>query len=175
MHENYERIVKPIGAFSTVEGFWQYYNHLVRPNDLSVTSDYHLFRYPIKPLWEDEANRQGGKWIVRLRKGLASKYWEDLLLAIIGEQFDTNDEICGIVISIRFQEDILSIWNRTSNDQTVKLLIHDKMRQILADIPNVTIEYKCHDTSIKDNTSFRNTEQLTPNLYQQPNQEQNFQ
>jgi len=50
---------------------------------------------------------KGGKWIVRLKKGLASKYWEELILAIIGEQFDVGKEICGAVISIRGGEDIL--------------------------------------------------------------------
>jgi len=50
---------------------------------------------------------KGGKWIVRLKKGLASKYWEELILAIIGEQFDVGQEICGAVISIRGGEDIL--------------------------------------------------------------------
>lgn len=28
----------------------------------------------IKPIWEDPANKRGGKWIVRLRKGLASRF-----------------------------------------------------------------------------------------------------
>ena len=52
---------------------------MVRPNDLPNTSDYHLFKEGIKPMWEDDANRWGGKWLVRLKKGLASKYWEDLV------------------------------------------------------------------------------------------------
>jgi len=170
--ENYEKSVKPIGAFSTAEGFWNYYNHLIRPNELPVTSDYHLFKFAIKPLWEDEANRQGGKWIVRLRKGLASKYWEDLVLAVIGEQFDVGDEICGIVLSIRFQEDILSVWNRSATDQQAKQQIQNKLQQIFGDVPNLMMEYKGHDTSIKDQSSFRNTE-LSPFLFpRQQRQEQ---
>lgn len=28
---------------------------------------------------QDSANRRGGKWMVRLRKGIASRYWEDLV------------------------------------------------------------------------------------------------
>ena len=27
---------KHIGKFDTIEGFWKFYNHLVRPNDLPV-------------------------------------------------------------------------------------------------------------------------------------------
>jgi len=109
-----------------VEGFWSYYNHLIRPNDLPVTSDYLLFRDTIKPMWEDEANREGGKWIVRLRKGYASRCWEDLVLAVVGEQFDVSEEICGVVISIRFQEDIISVWNKNAQDRESKMRIYEK-------------------------------------------------
>lgn len=52
---------------------------------------------------QDEANQKGGKWIVRLRKGLVSRCWENLVLAILGEQFMVGEEICGAVVSIRFQ------------------------------------------------------------------------
>ena len=39
-------------AYEQVEEFWRYYNHMVRPNDLPNTSDYHLFKAGIKPMWE---------------------------------------------------------------------------------------------------------------------------
>lgn len=52
---------------------------------------------------KDDANKDGGKWIVRIRKGLAGRLWENLILAILGEQFMVGEEICGAVISIRFQ------------------------------------------------------------------------
>lgn len=52
---------------------------------------------------QDAANKNGGKWIVRLRKGLASRCWENMILAMLGEQFMVGDEICGAVISVRFQ------------------------------------------------------------------------
>ena len=42
---------------------------MVKPGDLASHSDFHLFKMGIKPMWEDEANKFGGKWIVRLRKG----------------------------------------------------------------------------------------------------------
>jgi len=56
---------------------------------------------------QDDTNRCGGKWIVRLRKGLASRCWENLILAMLGEQFMVGDEICGAVVSIRFAVGIL--------------------------------------------------------------------
>jgi translation initiation factor 4E len=156
--ENYEKNIKKVGTFSSVEDFWDYYSHLIRPNDLPNTSDYHLFKDGIKPMWEDEANRNGGKWILRLRKGLASKYWEDLILAVLGEQFDVGPEICGAVISIRYQEDILSLWNRTATDAETKMKILETMKRVLSLDGSARLEYKNHDASIRDNSSFRNTE-----------------
>jgi translation initiation factor 4E len=40
-----------------------------------------------RPVWEDPLNLPGGKWIIRLRKGVADRLWEDLVLAIIGDRF----------------------------------------------------------------------------------------
>lgn len=78
--------------------------------------EYHLFKEGISPFWEDSQNKSGGKWMLRLRKGIAARYWEDILLAIIGEQFDVGAEICGAVLSIRNNEDIISVWNKTSEN-----------------------------------------------------------
>ncbi|XP_073479089.1 eukaryotic translation initiation factor 4E type 2-like isoform X1 [Aquarana catesbeiana] len=154
---NYAENIRPFGTVATVEQFWRVYSHLVRPGDLSGYSDFHLFKEGIKPMWEDEANKNGGKWIIRLRKGLASRFWENIILAMVGEQFMVGEEICGVVVSIRFQEDILSIWNKTANDQLSTVRIRDTLRRVLNLPPNTIMEYKTHNDSLKDNSSFRNT------------------
>jgi translation initiation factor 4E len=102
-----------------------------------------------KPVWEDPLNITGGKWIIRLRKGVADRLWEDLVMAVIGDQFDecgsgsggatpnggesgggeeaTGEEdsahfpeICGCTISVRQYEDIISLWNRYEVDFKVR-------------------------------------------------------
>ncbi|GIY82148.1 eukaryotic translation initiation factor 4E type 2 [Caerostris darwini] len=154
----YDQNLKYIGGFNTVEKFWEIYGHLIRPSEMSIHSDFHLFKLGIKPMWEDEANKDGGKWIVRLKKGLASRCWEDLLLAILGEQFMVGDEICGAVVSIRFQEDIISVWNKTANDQNTTIRIRDTLKRVLNLPPNTALEYKTHNDSLRDKSSFRNTD-----------------
>ncbi|EFJ13596.1 hypothetical protein SELMODRAFT_38791, partial [Selaginella moellendorffii] len=77
---------------------------------------FHLFKEGIRPLWEDTANRNGGKWIVRFKKIVSGRFWEDLVLAMIGDQLEYSDSLCGAVLSIRFGEDILSVWNRNASD-----------------------------------------------------------
>ncbi|XP_046873518.1 eukaryotic translation initiation factor 4E family member 2 related sequence 1 isoform X1 [Hypomesus transpacificus] len=146
---NYEQNIRQIGTVASVEQFWKFYSHLVRPGDLTGHSDFHLFKEGIKPMWEDEANKSGGKWIIRLRKGLASRFWENIILAMLGEQFMVGEEVCGAVVSIRFQEDILSIWNKTASDQVTTSRIRDTLRRVLNLPPNTIMEYKTHNDSLK--------------------------
>ncbi|KAB0401325.1 hypothetical protein E2I00_017249 [Balaenoptera physalus] len=147
--QSYEQNVKQIGTCASVEQFWRFYSHMVRPGDLTGHSDFHLFKEGIKPMWEDDANKNGGKWIIRLRKGLASRCWENLILAMLGEQFMVGEEICGAVVSVRFQEDIISIWNKTASDQATTARIRDTLRRVLNLPPNTIMEYKTHTDSIK--------------------------
>lgn len=109
-------------GFSTAEDFFTVYKHLKRPSTLPLVSDYHLFKEGIRPVWEDEENKKGGKWIVRLKKGVADRYWEDLLFATIGDQFaEASDEVCGVVLSVRNGEDMLSIWTRNDGGRVLKI------------------------------------------------------
>jgi len=151
---------------SALEEFWETYgyNFLKRPNDLPTTTDYHFFREGIKPTWEDEGNAKGGKWIVRLPKGLASRYWEEVILALIGCQFTgiPDGEICGAVLSVRYSEDILGVWNRTALDREMVERIRDAIKKILQLPPNAHMEYKPHQTSMQDRSSFRNTQVWKP-------------
>ncbi|XP_071912040.1 eukaryotic translation initiation factor NCBP-like [Coffea arabica] len=76
---SYEDNIKKIVDFSTVEGFWVCYCHLARPSSLPSPTDLHLFKEGIRPLWEDSANCNGGKWIIRFKKAVSGRFWEDLV------------------------------------------------------------------------------------------------
>jgi len=86
---NYEEGIKKISTFSSIESFWSLWTHLNPPSTLQPTTDYLLFHSAIRrPVWEDPLNIQGGKWIVRLKKGVADRLWEDIVMAVVGDQFD---------------------------------------------------------------------------------------
>lgn len=118
-------------------------------SDIGEKVDFHLFKEGIKPVWEDTANRKGGKWILRLKKGLSSRIWENLVLAMIGEQFLVGEEICGAVCSVRNQEDIVSLWNRTADNPAITNRIRDTMRRVLNLPVNAILEYKKHDDCLR--------------------------
>ena len=151
IHE-YEDSIKQISTFNSIEKFWKIYSHMIRPGDPGSEKpmDYILFREGIKPMWEDENNKRGGKWVVRIPKKLSAYYWESILLAVLGEQFDVGDEICGCVLSVRFSEDVISIWNRDCSNKTVLTRIRDIMRRVLRLPGQVQMDYRRHDTALAD-------------------------
>lgn len=167
----YEKTLHAMAAFDTVEDFFVIYKHLKRPSTLPLVSDYHMFKNGIRPVWEDEENKKGGKWIVRLKKGVADRYWEDLLFAIIGDQFgEATEEVCGAVLSVRNGEDILSIWTRNDGGRVLKvryavsplgtfvpvtllMVYRETMKRILAFPPDTKVEWKSHDSSIAQRTA----------------------
>ncbi|KAJ5104673.1 Eukaryotic translation initiation factor [Penicillium alfredii] len=146
-YSDYEKSTAPLASIFSVESFWAVYSHLKRPSLLPTVSDYHIFKKGIRPVWEDEANKRGGKWIVRLKKGVADRYWEDLLLAMVGDQFaEAGDEVCGAVLSVRGGEDVLSVWTRIDGGRNIK--IRETIKRLLAFPPDTNIVWKSHDDSI---------------------------
>lgn len=62
--QDYENMMKPLGSFNTVQGFWSFWNYIHQPYQrMPVYFNLRLFRSNIKPLWEDERNINGGKWV----------------------------------------------------------------------------------------------------------------
>ncbi|KKY18377.1 putative translation initiation factor [Phaeomoniella chlamydospora] len=149
---DYEKSTIQLASISTVENFWTIYSHLKRPSSLPTVSDYHIFKSGIRPVWEDDANKKGGKWIVRLKKGVSDRYWEDLLLAIVGDQFaEASDEVCGAVLSVRSGEDVLSVWTKNDGGRNIK--IRETIKRLLQFPLDTNIIWKSHDDSIAQRTA----------------------
>lgn len=65
---NWGMSLKKLMDFESVEQFWGMINNIAKPSALPVGSDYHCFKFGVKPEWEDPENRAGGKWVWELRK-----------------------------------------------------------------------------------------------------------
>ena len=84
---------------------------------------------------------------MRLKKGVADRYWEDLLLALVGDQFlDAGEEFCGFVLSVRSGEDVFSIWTKSDGVKNVK--IRDTIRRVLKLPEGTNIVWRSHYDSI---------------------------
>uniref|UniRef100_A0A2P2M829 Eukaryotic translation initiation factor 4E-1 n=1 Tax=Rhizophora mucronata TaxID=61149 RepID=A0A2P2M829_RHIMU len=112
--------MRSIYTFSTVEEFWSVYNNLRQPSKLTVGADFHCFKYKIEPKWEDPVCANGGKWTVTCLKGKSDTSWLYTLLAMIGEQFDHGDEICGAVVSVRIRQEKIALWTKNASNEAAQ-------------------------------------------------------
>ena len=87
-----------------------------RPSEMPDGTTINLFIRGIKPVWEVKEHEQGGSWRLPISKGYANQLWEDLILALIGEQFECANEVTGIVLSTSSHGDKISIWMRHGFD-----------------------------------------------------------
>nr|AFK47843.1 unknown [Lotus japonicus] len=112
--------IRPIYTFSTVEEFWSLYNNVHHPSKLAIGADFHCFKQKIEPKWEDPICANGGKWTMAFPKGKSDTSWLYTLLAMIGEQFDHGDEICGAVVNVRRAQEKISIWTKNAANEAAQ-------------------------------------------------------
>lgn len=117
--KSWEQMQNRITAFDTVEDFWSLYNHIRVASELGPGNDYSLFKRSIRPMWEDETNKRGGRWLITLRhaqRRLLDQLWLDILLIMIGESFESSEDICGAVVNIRPRGDKIGECPACLND-----------------------------------------------------------
>lgn len=104
-----------VASFSTVKGFWKYWNHLPQPSELldgkkfvreaadstrNVVDALMVFRDGIKPEWEDAVNASGGHFQFQLKASLGGgtidEYWNNIVLGMIGGTIEPAEMITGI-------------------------------------------------------------------------------
>ncbi len=108
-----------LGRFDTVEGFWALSTRLARPETVTGSADMMLFRDGIRPMWEDDANRVGGKWTLRIKRNGSGTVWDEAVMMAIGETLDGAADVCGVIISLRYHDTSLSIWHKTSDNDAI--------------------------------------------------------
>ena len=128
--DDYKSTIEDLGSFKTVEGFWSIYSHLPKFEEENHI-DYYLFRSGIPPLWEHPANVNGGQWMLTIfNKEIVPYLWEDLLLAVIGEQFDVGMEICGVCLAVRSKRCSISVWNKTYENHVATSRIKESLVEL---------------------------------------------
>ncbi|CUM62759.1 uncharacterized protein PRCAT00000316001 [Priceomyces carsonii] len=128
----------------SIEQLWVGLSSIRRSHDLPIGTELLFFKSGINPVWEDPINAKGGRWIFRFnrRSGNGSNevsesmakvrrrttlIWERLVVKTLsGSIFPTSNyseevqkqllnDISGLVLSIRKDDDIISIWNSNLN------------------------------------------------------------
>jgi hypothetical protein len=123
-----------------------------------------LFRAGIKPMWEDEANRTGGRWAVQCNKKDSSLVWLSALMAMLVGDLSYADDICGCCLNVRSVGDTVQLWNRSADLATRQ---QDAWReQLLAALGlsrkyEQKLVYHPHAVSVTYNRAFSDTAENT--------------
>ncbi|EPR78086.1 Eukaryotic translation initiation factor 4E [Spraguea lophii 42_110] len=134
-----------------------YFLRYLKPlEEIPTISDITVFKVGILPLWEDESNIAGCKWIIKLKREVCMRLFEKFLIRMCYSNFNTFD-INGIALSIRSQHVIFSVWSKYTPENDQHKNIVKEIKETLGIEFFVSVEYKDNDESLKDNSSFRNT------------------
>ena len=134
--------------------------HLRRPTAMPYGTNLHVFREGVQPVWEDPHFKEGCSFAIKSQKFQSSKYWEDLLLAMLGEQFETPDFVMGVVLKLRPQFDKIDIWLKDSTNEEQISSTRSTLLQILQ-VQESELEYyvfsevKNKAAQIKQNKPFK--------------------
>ncbi|XP_065072245.1 eukaryotic translation initiation factor 4E-1A-like [Rhopilema esculentum] len=156
--ENLRKVI----TFNTVEDFWGVYNHVLLASKLQSGCDYSVFKEGIEPMWEDERNRLGGRWLINVNKGNRNaeldRLWLELLLILVGEAFgDDHDSVTGAVVQKRNKGDKIGLWTCKSDEQDSILRIGKFVKERLSLTGKNSIGYQSHlDTAGKTGSTAKN-------------------
>eukprot|EP01118_Nematostelium_gracile_P009129 TRINITY_DN305_c0_g1_i1.p1 TRINITY_DN305_c0_g1~~TRINITY_DN305_c0_g1_i1.p1 ORF type:complete len:406 (-),score=113.62 TRINITY_DN305_c0_g1_i1:26-1183(-) len=145
--DKYESAIKALGKFDNVQDFWRYWNNLQKVVKFPDGTNLRLFKEGIKPMWEDPLNRDGGKWVINSsNKDATNKIWNKLVLALIGEQFQFSEGLCGIVLSVRQKGDTINVWNKSGENQEE---IQTTIKELKALLGCQNVKYQLHKTTVE--------------------------
>jgi len=152
--KSWEANQREIITFSTVEDFWALYNHIELASRLAAGCDYSLFKEGIKPMWEDDRNRKGGRWLINLEKKHRSSaldnFWLEVVLCLIGETFESESVLVnGAVVNVRAKGDKLAMWLCETKPQDSIVKIGQTLKHRMGIDDKTIIGYEVHDDTMK--------------------------
>lgn len=169
--DNWIDSLQEIGEASDVEKFWSIVREIGDVAIFPIASNVHFFRKGISPMWEDEKNNDGGKWVLEIpagSSGIASGLWLNTLLFCISESVmvrssagitrnfiiseatvDTSLKgvICGAVLSPRKNYTRISIWTSIKDRRVTRI---GELWRAFAEIPEtIRLSFKAHESALK--------------------------
>lgn len=120
--EEFESSLHLVASIENARDLWSWLQHMPAASNLPPNANIYLMRQGIMPMWEHEANTNGGHITLRCDKHHSDSLWQLLVLMAVGEEMENcllggerrNDAICGVAICARNTSNVLQIWNRST-------------------------------------------------------------
>jgi len=150
--EDYLNSLKNTGIFKSLKGFVSRWEAISKPEN--GMGNVHIFKKGVKPIWEDDYNINGGKWVVTILKENQEEYqnaikmWLSLVAAVLSEQLGYTDQICGAVLSLKQWGVSLQVWNRDAEDLDQQEQVKQQLIKVLK---AKKVKYVKHRVSLQKN------------------------
>jgi len=147
---------RKVVSFSTAQEFWSVWNGVPQPSELLDGKRYMrdqlaidaimIFQEGVHPKWEDPANDKGGHFQIQLKPpsggGQIDEYWNNLVLAMIGETMDVGNMITGVRLV-----DKLSLKGKVTDCIRLEVWYHSQTSNAQVNVLKRNLE-KCLATRI---------------------------
>ncbi len=145
---------RPVLSVQTVEDFWAVVNHIELASKLQTGCDYSFFKDGVKPMWEDDRNRRGGRWLVKLdkkqRSGHLDNFWLEVLLCLIGEAFGGHGwQVNGAVVAVRNKSDRVGVWLADSSSGDAVMHVGRVLKERLGIDGKTQLGFEAHQDNMK--------------------------
>jgi len=141
--------MKKLCRVGSVLDFWSYVNpmeesyHKICKRDKPIFT-LRVFQKGVAPVFEDRANKHGGKWVISCKKLDFDKIWErwlEMLMCLVGEQYCRKDAVTGIVLAFRKQgRREIHVWVDTIPSDV------ERERKFLNTVLLAeSVQFRCHD------------------------------
>lgn len=157
---DFESSLKKLCTLRTVENMNFFFKH-VDFDGIETITDICVFKEGIEPLWEDQANINGGKWIIKLKREVTIRLYQKLLIHLLVNGF-SSVKVNGIVLSFRMRNCIITLW--TGEEKKEDNSVVQEIKKVLDIEFFLAIEYKDNSSSLQDNSSFRNTKNFSQTI-----------
>ncbi len=127
---------KELYKMETIQDFWQIYNNWSKVGGIT-NKHYFIMKEGVKPIWEDELNKNGGCWSYKIQEDFVDELWEDLSVYFVcGILCPTiPNEIMGISVRLRKNNEVvIKIWNNNSKHNSLKLINEKLLKKWGTDI-----------------------------------------
>lgn len=95
--------------------FWEFDSYIRYNSDIILRSNLYIMKKNILPIWNDEKNKNGGYWSIKMNVRDSLKIFMHILIYILHENYlikGDNSDINGICISIKNAHiAVIQIWN----------------------------------------------------------------
>ena len=101
--------------------FWKLYNNWDLIGGV-LCKQFFIMKNDVKPIWEDDVNKNGGCWSFKIFENQASELWEDLsTLFVTDELLNNSDECVGLSICLKKNNYcVIKIWNTIAANNSIK-------------------------------------------------------